>query len=93
MPDRFEHFDRADWAALRDSTPLSLDEKDIDELRGINEYLDIDEVEQIYLPLSRLINLHVIASRSMSGVAHTFLRTTPARICLLYTSPSPRDRG
>lgn len=80
MRDRFEYFDRVEWAALRKSTPLSLDEEDIEKLRGVNEHLDLDEVEQIYLPLSRLINLHVIATRSLSSVAHTFLGTAPTRV-------------
>lgn len=77
MADRFEHFDRESWAALRDATPLTLTEDDIEEVRGINERLDLDEVEQIYLALSRLINLHVVATRSLTTVTHTFLGTTP----------------
>ena len=77
MADRFEHFDRESWAALRHATPLTLTERDIDELRGITEHLDLDEVEQIYLALSRLINLHVVATRSLTTVTHTFLGTAP----------------
>lgn len=77
MTDRFEHFDRESWAALRDATPLTLTEDDIEEVRGINERLDLDEVEQIYLALSRLINLHVVATRSLTTVTHTFLGTAP----------------
>ena len=77
MADRFEHFDRESWAALRDATPLMLNEHDIEEVRGINERLDLDEVEQIYLALSRLINLHVVATRSLTTVTHTFLGTAP----------------
>ena len=77
MTDRFEHFDRGSWAALRDATPLTLTEDDIEEVRGINERLDLDEVEQIYLALSRLINLHVVATRSLTTVTHTFLGTAP----------------
>ena len=77
MTDRFEHFDRESWATLRDATPLTLTEHDIEEVRGINERLDLDEVEQIYLALSRLINLHVVATRSLTTVTHTFLGTAP----------------
>ena len=55
---RFLTFDRAAWAHLRDSTPLTLSESDIAALRGLNDALSMDEVVQIYLPLSRLLNLY-----------------------------------
>ena len=65
------------WARLRANTPLTLSEEDIDKLRGINEYLDIDTVENTYLPLSRLLNLHVVASRHLATVTDTFLGSPP----------------
>lgn len=77
MADRFEYFDRGAWAKLRDATPLTLTENDVEEIRGITEHLDLDEVETIYLALSRLINLHVVATRSLTTVTHTFLGTAP----------------
>ena len=77
--DRFDHFDREEWSQLRDATPLTLEETEIAELRGMNEHLDLSEVEQIYLPLSRLINLHVLATRSLATVTQTFLGTPPAQ--------------
>ena len=80
MRDRFEHFDRAAWSRLRDSTPLTLNEADVAELRGITEHLDLDEVEQIYLPLSRLISLHIQATQGLAAVTDTFLGTAPAQL-------------
>ena len=59
-------FDRTAWSALRAATPLTLDEKDLDALRGFNERLSLDEVTDIYLPLSRLLNLYVAAQPSLS---------------------------
>jgi len=78
--DRFESFTRAEWAALRDATPLTLSDDDIVALRGINERLDMAEVEDIYLPLSRLLNLHVQATQQLAAVTDTFLRTSPAPV-------------
>lgn len=52
-------FDRTQWAALRDSVPLTLTEEEIVKLKGINEDLSLDEVAQIYLPLSRLLNFYI----------------------------------
>ena len=66
-------FGRDEWASLRASTPLTLDEADLAELRGINERLDLDEVTEVYLPLSRLLNLRVAATQSLSRVTDTFL--------------------
>src|SRR5437762_1079680 len=66
-------FDREEWSALRAATPLTLSEDDVADLRGINERLDLDEVADIYLPLSRLLNLNVTASQSLARVTDTFL--------------------
>ena len=45
-------------------------------LRGLNERVSLDEVADIYLPLSRLLNLHVGASRALHGTTATFLGTS-----------------
>jgi type I pantothenate kinase len=66
-------FERDEWARLRASTPLTLAEPDLDELRGINEALDLDEIADVYLPLSRLLNLYVSATQSLHRVTDTFL--------------------
>lgn len=66
-------FSRAEWAGLRASTPLTLTEADVEELRGINVALSLSEVEEVYLPLSRLLNLYVRASHQLFSVTDTFL--------------------
>ena len=73
-------FSRDDWAGLRANTPLTLDEADIDKIRGINVLLDIDMVEHTYLPLSRLLNLHVLGTRQLAAVTDTFLGTPPVPV-------------
>lgn len=73
-------FDREEWARLRASTPLTLDEGDIEKIRGINVLLDVDMVEHTYLPLSRLLNLHVQGSHQLAAVTDTFLGTPPRPI-------------
>jgi type I pantothenate kinase len=65
--------DRAAWAARRSSTPLTLTEDDIEALRGVAERLDIDEVTEVYLPLSRLLNLYVAATQELHHATDTFL--------------------
>jgi type I pantothenate kinase len=72
-------FDRAEWAALRASTPLTLSVDDLVSLRSINEQVSIEEVVETYLPLSRLLNLHVSAAQSLAGVKDAFLGRPAAR--------------
>ncbi len=78
--DRALTFEREQWAALRASTPLDLTAADLDELRGINDKLDIEEVTDVYLPLSRLLNLHVVARQDGRAVTDTFLGTIPTPV-------------
>ena len=73
------HFTRAAWAALRSAVPLTLDEADLARLRGANEPISLEEVEAIYLPLTRLINLHVGAARGLARVTDDFLGRPAAR--------------
>jgi type I pantothenate kinase len=73
LPSRYETYPVADWAPLRAATPLTLDETELDELLGINERLDLEEVAEVYLPLSRLLNLHVAATQQLSEVTATLI--------------------
>jgi type I pantothenate kinase len=69
----YETFTRDQWRSRREATPLTLDAADLDELRGLNERLDLDEVESVYLPLTRLVNLHVASVRGRRDATQVFL--------------------
>jgi type I pantothenate kinase len=73
-------FDRAQWSALRASTPLTLTEADVESLRGLNEPFELSEVEAVYLPLTRLLNLRFGATRDLRVVTERFLGHDPARV-------------
>lgn len=73
-------FTRPEWSALRASTPMTLSGEDVEAIRGINVELSIAEVERIYLPLSRLLNLYVKASQSLFSVTDTFLGKPTASV-------------
>lgn len=73
--DRYLRFDREQWSKLRAQTPLTLSEKELEALRGINDRIDLDEVATIYLPLTRLLNLYVAATQNLHRVSATFLGT------------------
>ena len=66
-------FDRDEWSRLRESTPLTLAAQDLASLRGLNDRLDLDEVTDVYLPLSRLLNLRVAATQELVRSTDTFL--------------------
>jgi type I pantothenate kinase len=65
--------ERPVWARLRANTPLTLAAAELASLRSLNDALSLDEVAEVYLPLSRLLNLHVAAARSLSRVKDAFL--------------------
>ncbi len=73
-------FDREQWAKLRADTPMTLVERDLEQVRGLIGDLSIDEVEQIYLPLSRLVNLYVAASQELHLVTNRFLGRKDQRV-------------
>ena len=80
MATPYLQFDRAQWAALRDSVPLTLKEAEIVKLKGINEDLSLEEVAQIYLPLSRLLNFYISSNLRRQAVLEQFLGTDGQKI-------------
>jgi len=73
-------FSRADWAALRADTPMTLDKSEIARLRSLNDRLDMAEVEEIYLPISRLLSLYVAATQRLFRSQQHFLGTEDAKM-------------
>jgi type I pantothenate kinase len=69
----YRTFTREQWAKLRADTPMTLVPRELDQLSGLIEDLSMSEVEQIYLPLSRLLNLHVAAAQDLHSVTTRFL--------------------
>jgi type I pantothenate kinase len=77
---RFLSFSPHEWAALRAATPLTVTEAEVEQLRGVNERLTLKQVEEIYLPLSRLLNLYVAATQTLRKATDTFLGNPPAKV-------------
>lgn len=73
-------FNRSQWASLRDSVPMTLIEGEITRLKGINEDLSLEEVAEIYLPLSRLLNFYISSNLRRQAVLEQFLGTNTPRI-------------
>lgn len=77
---RFVSFSREEWARLRAATPLTVSEAEVELLRGVNERLTLQQVEEIYLPLTRLLNLYVAATQTLRKATDTFLGNPPASV-------------
>ena len=69
------HLSRDAWRQLKAATPLSLSEAELAALHGLNERISLQEVEDIYLPLSRLLNLYVAATQNLFNATSSFLGT------------------
>jgi type I pantothenate kinase len=69
----FVEISRSDWAALGQNTELPLTEAEITQIRGLGDFLDLKEVTEVYLPLSRLLNLYVTEAQKLHEVTSNFL--------------------
>src|SRR5215831_10181481 len=73
-------FSRAEWAALREDTPMTLTSDEISRLRSMHDRLDMAEIEEIYLPISRLLSLYVAATQRLFRAQQGFLSTEDAKM-------------
>lgn len=78
--DPWVRLERSAWARLAPSTPLTLSEEDLAELRDINERVSLDEVADVHLPISRLLNLYVAATQELHRATRTFLGSLAAKV-------------
>jgi type I pantothenate kinase len=72
-PTPFREIGRHEWAALAPTMPLPLSETELVQLRGLGDRLNLAEVSEVYLPLSRLLTLYVASSRELHKATSSFL--------------------
>jgi type I pantothenate kinase len=73
-------FPRAEWARLRADTPMTLTPAEVGRLRSVHDRLDMREVEEIYLPLSRLLTLYVATTQRLFRAQQNFLGTEDSKV-------------
>src|SRR6187455_2560563 len=73
-------FSRAEWAELRADTPMTLAPDEVTRVRSLHDRLDMKEVEDIYLPLSRLLSFYVVATQRLFRAQQGFLGTEDAKV-------------
>ena len=76
----YRSFTRAEWAALREDTPMTLTSGEVSALRSLHDRLDLKEVEEIYLPLSRLLSFYVGATQRLFRAQQSFLGTEDTKM-------------
>jgi len=72
-PTPFVEISRADWAALGTNTATPLTEAELNQIRGLGDFLDLQEVADVFLPLSRLLNLYVQQTQALHEASSQFL--------------------
>lgn len=73
IPSPYVELDRDDWARLREEHPMRLDAADVERLRGLGERLDLAEIEQVYLPVSRLLSFYERSTAGLHKMTSEFL--------------------
>ena len=76
----FRRFSRDEWAALRADTPMTLTEADLAEVKSLTDKIDLTEVEMVYLPMTRLLNLYVQASQRLFNASNVFLHRRDLKV-------------
>ena len=76
----YRTFMRGEWAELREDTPMTLTPAEVARVRSLHDRLDMAEVEDIYLPLSRLLWLYVAATQRLFRAQERFLGTGDAKV-------------
>ena len=79
-PTPFVEISRADWAELGNATEAPLTEAEISQIRGLGDFLDIKEVKEVYLPLSRFLNIYVSEFSKLHRATSDFLGERSAKV-------------
>lgn len=79
-PTPFVEILRSDWAALGNATELPLTEAEVSQIRGLGDFLDLKEVAEVYLPLSRFLNIYVSEFSKLHKATSDFLGERAKRV-------------
>lgn len=76
----FTELDRDTWSRLASEISVPLTEDELPQLRGLGERIDLEEVSQVYLPISRLLNLYVNVAAGVNDMTNDFLGTSERKV-------------
>ena len=80
VPAPYHHFTKAEWSALRADEPMTLNADDIMRLRTLSDPISLEEAEEVYLPLTRLLSFYVEAVQDLHNVSTRFLDTPDQKV-------------
>ncbi|SEQ22718.1 pantothenate kinase [Devosia sp. YR412] len=76
----YHSFTKAEWSALRADEPMTLTREDISRLRTLSDPISLEEAEEVYLPLTRLLSFYVEAIQGLHNVSTRFLETPDQKV-------------
>ena len=76
----YHHFTKAEWSALRADEPMTLTREDVARLRTLSDPISLEEAEEVYLPLTRLLSFYVEAIQGLHNVSARFLETPDHKV-------------
>jgi type I pantothenate kinase len=79
-PAPYHHFTKAQWSALRADEPMTLTREDIQRLRTLSDPISLEEAEEVYLPLTRLLSFYVEAIQGLHNVSTRFLEAADQKV-------------
>ncbi|MEY4327363.1 MAG: hypothetical protein RIR71_33 [Actinomycetota bacterium] len=71
--------EREDWAELGKNTQLPLTEQELTNLKSLGDFLDMKEVEEVYLPVSHLLSLYANQAQKLHSASSNFLGERSAK--------------
>ena len=76
----YHTFTKAEWSKLRDGQPMTLNQADIERLRTQSDPISLEEAEEVYLPLTRLLSYYVEAVQGLHNVSTRFLNAPDHKV-------------
>ncbi len=72
----FRSFTRSEWSKLEDHPefPISTSDLDLTKLQGLNEPLTLEEIEEVYIPMIRLLQIHITHYRRLHNERDEFFK-------------------
>jgi len=76
----FRHISREEWKELNGHLSYPIAETDIHKLNALNEPLTMQEIEDVYFPLSHLLQIHIDSYRQLHHNANSFFNNHSKRL-------------
>lgn len=76
----FRDLSRDEWKALNGVSSYTIADKDLEKLHAINEPLNMQEIEDIYFPLSAMLQIHIEHYRQLHQQTDTFFHNRTSKL-------------